>query len=55
MPFVSRTRATLRSAEFGFFGVTCNARADAALLGRAARARAVFVLAFSGVRGLRTS
>jgi hypothetical protein len=21
MPFVSRTRATLRSAEFGFFGV----------------------------------
>ena len=22
MPFVSRTRQTLRSAEFGFFGVT---------------------------------
>jgi hypothetical protein len=30
MPLVSRTRATLRSAEFGFFGVVV--RADAALL-----------------------
>ena len=26
MPFVSRTRATLRSAEFGFFGVEVNTR-----------------------------
>src|SRR5215213_9856151 len=26
MPFVSRTRATLRSAEFGFFGVWVNTR-----------------------------
>ena len=36
MPVVSRTRATLRSAEFGFFGrVREHARADAAALGRA--------------------
>ena len=27
MPLVSRTRATLRSAEFGFFGVTVATRA----------------------------
>src|SRR5207302_10957013 len=26
MPFVSRTRATLRSAEFGFLGVVVNTR-----------------------------
>src|ERR1044072_422481 len=26
MPLVSRTRATLRSAEFGFFGVCVNTR-----------------------------
>ena len=26
IPFVSRTRATLRSAEFGFFGVTVYTR-----------------------------
>jgi hypothetical protein len=26
MPFVSRTRATLRSAEFGFFGVVVYTR-----------------------------
>src|SRR3954453_13732455 len=26
MPFVSRTRATFRSAEFGFFGVWVNTR-----------------------------
>jgi hypothetical protein len=26
MPFVKRTRATLRSAEFGFFGVCVNTR-----------------------------
>ena len=26
MPLVSRTRATLRSAEFGFFGVEVNTR-----------------------------
>jgi hypothetical protein len=26
MPLVSRTRATLRSAEFGFFGVWVNTR-----------------------------
>ena len=26
MPFVSRTRATLRSAEFGFFGVIVETR-----------------------------
>ena len=36
MPVVSRTRATLRSAEFGFFGVVrVHAGADAPSLGRA--------------------
>jgi len=33
-PLVSRTLATLRSAEFGFFGSCVDARANAALLRR---------------------
>jgi hypothetical protein len=32
MPFVKRTRAILRSAEFGFFGVGAHDRTDAAFL-----------------------
>ena len=46
MPFVSRTRATLRSAELGFFGVEMKTRMQtprflrATLKGRAVRFRA---------------
>ena len=44
-PVVSRTRATLRSAEFGFFGVCVkHARADAAALGRALERRRLGLL-----------
>jgi hypothetical protein len=55
MPFVSRTRATLRRAEFGFLGVcVMTARADAALL-RSAGERRVFTFALAVTRPLRTS
>ena len=46
IPLVSRTRATLRSAEFGFFGVVrLHARADAPLL-RGAAEGGVFVFVY---------
>src|SRR3954464_8597675 len=55
MPFVSRTRATLRSAEFGFFGVWVNTRTQTPrFCGLSCSAGLlVFVITFS--RPLRTS
>ncbi len=55
IPLVRRTRATLRSAEFGFFGVVVYTRVHTPRFCGAPRSAGVFVLAFSGVRGLRTS
>ena len=55
MPFVKRTRATLRSAEFGFFGVVVYTRVQTPRFCGAPLSAGVFVFAFSGVRGLRTS
>src|SRR6185369_16573448 len=55
MPLVSRTRATLRSAEFGFFGVCVNTRTHTprfcGLLCRAG----LFVLLSTASRPFRTS
>src|SRR5689334_21425755 len=55
MPLVSRTRATLRSAEFGFFGVWVKTRTQTprfcGLLCRAG----LFVLLRTASRPLRTS
>src|SRR5215211_5761360 len=53
IPFVSRTRATFRSAEFGFFGVTVNTRVQTPRFCGAPRSAGVFVFAFGAVRPLR--
>src|SRR3954469_2707787 len=55
MPFVSRTRATFRSAEFGFLGVTVYTRVHTPRFCGAPRSAGVFVFPFSGERGWRTS
>src|ERR1051325_8801439 len=47
MPFVSRTRATLRSAEFGFFGVIVDTRVHTPRFCGAPSSAGVFV--FSGL------
>ena len=52
MPFVSRTRATLRSAEFGFLGVAVYTRANAAPLGRGQAPLAALARLQAGGRGL---
>jgi hypothetical protein len=55
MPFVSRTRATFRSAEFGFFGVTVNTRVQTPRFCGAPRSAGVLVFAFGAERPFRTS
>src|SRR6187431_2362376 len=55
MPFVSRTRATFRSAEFGFFGVTVKTRVQTPRFCGAPRSAGVFVFTFGVARPLRTS
>src|SRR5436190_11847735 len=54
MPLVSRTRATLRSAEFGFLGVTVNTRVQTPRFCGAPRSAGVFAFDDLGVRPLRT-
>src|SRR5208282_3531914 len=55
MPFVSRTRATLRRAEFGFFGVTVITRVQTPRFwGQFCRAGA-FVFLWMAFRPIRTS
>ena len=49
MPFVSRTRATFRSAEFGFFGVIVETRVQTPRrCGRALQSAGVFVFSRLG-------
>src|SRR5919108_62662 len=55
MPFVRRTRATFRSAEFGFFGVTVKTRVQTPRFCGAPRSAGVFTFAFGAVRPFRTS
>src|SRR6188474_95238 len=55
MPFVSRTRATFRSAEFGFFGVTVKTRVQTPRFCGAPRSAGVFVFALGTERPFRTS
>ena len=55
MPLVSRTRATLRSAEFGFLGVTVYTRVQTPRFCGAPRSAGVLVFASALTRGLRTS
>src|SRR5215210_9235111 len=55
MPFVSRTRATLRKAEFGFFGVVVYTRVQTPRFCGAPRRAGVFVLVSGVFRPLRTS
>src|SRR6478609_6903710 len=55
MPLVSRTRATLRSAEFGFLGVTVYTRVQTPRFCGAPRSAGVLVFATALTRGLRTS
>src|SRR5918999_2914672 len=55
IPFVSRTRATLRSAEFGFLGVVVYTRVQTPRFCGAPRRAGVFVLVFGATRPLRTS
>src|ERR687888_445912 len=55
MPFVSRTRATLRSAEFGFLGVAVYTRVQTPRFCGAPRRAGVFVFAFGAWRPFRTS
>src|SRR6266480_5115908 len=54
-PLVSRTRATLRRAEFGFLGVVVSTRMQTPRFCGAPRRAGVFTLAFGAVRPLRTS
>src|SRR3954451_2763832 len=54
-PLVSRTRATLRSAEFGFFGVLVYTRVHTPRRWGAPFRAAVLALAGFGSRPLRTS
>src|SRR6266576_44723 len=53
--FVRRTRATFRSAEFGFFGVCVNTRVQTPRFCGAPPSAGVFVFPFWRVRPLRTS
>src|SRR5919199_3859780 len=55
MPFVSRTRATLRRAEFGFLGVIVITRVQTPRFCGAPRSAGVFVFDFWTERPLRTS
>src|SRR5215211_6030377 len=55
IPFVSRTRATLRRAEFGFFGVFVYTRVHTPRFCGAPRRAGVLVLVFGLTRPLRTS
>src|SRR5438552_18592248 len=55
IPFVSRTRATLRSAEFGFFGVVVYTRVQTPRFCGAPRRAGVFVFAFGVTRPFLTS
>jgi hypothetical protein len=54
-PFVRRTRATLRSAEFGFLGVCVMTRVHTPRFCGAPASAGVFVFAFAAFRPLRTS
>src|SRR5579871_1036143 len=55
MPFVSRTRAILRSAEFGFFGVIVETRVQTPRFWGAPWSAGVFVFSRFEVRPLRIS
>src|SRR5918995_3467480 len=55
MPFVSRTRATLRRAEFGFFGVVVYTRVQTPRFCGAPRRAGVLILVTGVLRPLRTS
>src|SRR5436305_10958318 len=55
MPLVRRTRAILRSAEFGFFGVVVDTRVQTPRFCGAPASAGVFVFAFFEVRPLRMS
>src|SRR4029450_3387335 len=55
IPCVSRTRATLRSAEFGFFGVVVYTRVQTPRFCGAPRSAGVFVFALGVLRPFRTS
>src|SRR5436305_13762951 len=54
-PFVSRTRATLRSAEFGFLGVCVITRVQTPRFCGAPASAGVFTFALAVTRPLRTS
>src|SRR5688500_12596520 len=55
MPFVRRTRATFRRAEFGFFGVCVITRVQTPRFWGAPRRAGVLVFDFGATRPLRTS
>src|SRR5947199_4337724 len=55
MPFVSRTRATLRKAEFGFLGMVVYTRVHTPRFCGAPRRAVVLTRGFGAVRPLRTS
>src|SRR6478736_955665 len=55
MPFVRRTRATLRSAEFGFFGVWVNTRTHTPRFCGLLCSAGLFVLLRTFSRPCRTS
>src|SRR5512143_719799 len=55
MPLVSRTRATLRSAEFGFFGVWVNTRTQTPRFCGLSCSAGLLVLTATSARPLRTS
>jgi hypothetical protein len=55
MPFVKRTRATLRRAEFGFFGVCVITRVQTPRFCGAPRSAGVFVRDFGAERPFLTS
>src|SRR3954470_18333686 len=55
IPLVSRTRATLRSAEFGFFGVWVNTRTQTPRFCGLSCSEGLLVLVMTFSRPLRTS
>jgi len=55
MPFVRRTRATLRSAEFGFFGVWVNTRTQTPRFCGLSCSAGLFVLLTIFLRPARTN
>jgi hypothetical protein len=55
MPLVSRTRATFRRAEFGFFGVVVYTRVQTPRFCGAPRSAGVFTFAFGATLPFRTS